>query len=334
MTAATQHAGETNARLVEDKGQPASRSPADRKLVVIAGRCGRLANRLVLFANFIALAEEQGHRLINFTFHSYAGLFGTTSRDIYCQYPVAERKSWLDAVPALAGALRKTRLCYRAVRAASKLNERLPIFGRAIVTLRESPGQAITVLDGPEVQAKIREARIVFVNGWNFRAPDCVRRHAVKIRSYFRPIAAYEQSSRQAVDRLRQDANVVVGVHVRQGDYRRWRGGKYFFPISQYAAWMRELAEQFPARKVSFLVCSDDQLDAREFPELPVGFGAGSPVGDLYALAKCDCVFGPPSTFSQWASFYGDTPLLHLYDRGGRIERGKFCVSYLGEIPK
>ena len=87
------------------------------KLFIIALRCGRLANRLSLFANFIALAEHQGHRVINFTFHSYAKLFETTRRDIYCQYPVPSRRSWLEAVPGAAYLLRTTRILYHAVRA-------------------------------------------------------------------------------------------------------------------------------------------------------------------------------------------------------------------------
>ena len=63
------------------------------KLFVISGRCGRMANRIILFANFIALAEEQGHRVANPTFHSYAKWFETTRNDIYCQYPRATRRS-------------------------------------------------------------------------------------------------------------------------------------------------------------------------------------------------------------------------------------------------
>ena len=80
----------------------------DQKLFIISGRCGRLANRTVLFANFIALAEEQGHRVMNPTFHSYATLFQTMRQDIYCQYPSAARRSWLDAMPGVAWADRKS----------------------------------------------------------------------------------------------------------------------------------------------------------------------------------------------------------------------------------
>jgi len=124
-----------------------------------------------------------------------------------------------------------------------------------------------------------------------------------------------------------------VGVHLRQGDYRTWLAGRNFFPTPCYVQWMHELAEQFPERKVAFLVCSDEPRDAREFSGLQVGWGPGSPVGDLYALAKCDYILGPVSSFSQWASFYGNKPLRHVRDRGERVDCDSFRVSFLREIP-
>ena len=337
-----------NSRPGDDGRRPGQPFPKDGKLIVISLRTGRLANRLTLFAHFIALAEEQGHRIINFAFHSYAHLFETTRRDIYCRYPVAERRSWLDVVPGVAAALRKTRICYQIVCYASIWNESFPVFGKSVVTLREKPrsnvipldGPEVTLLeksrsnvvplDGPEVQAQIRDARIVFAHGWPFRVPTSwLPRHSGKIRDYFRPIEEYDRASREAVDRLRRDADIVVGVHIRHGDYRVWQHGKYFFPASRYAGWMQELAAQFPDRKVAFFVCSDEPRTADEFPGLSVGLGAGSPVGDLYALAGCDYIFGPQSTFTQWASFYGNKPLFLLNDASARLERAKFRVSCL-----
>jgi hypothetical protein len=198
------------------------------------------------------------------------------------------------------------------------------------VTLREKPRSNVIPLAGPEVQAQIRDAWIVLAHGWPFRVPtDWIQRHAGKIRDYFRPIEEYARASREAVDRLRRDADIVVGVHIRQGDYRTWHGGKYFFPASLYAGWMQELAAQFPDRKVAFFVCSDEPRTADEFPGLSVGLGAGSPVGDLYALAGCDYIFGPQSTFTQWASFYGNKPLFLLNDANARLERAKFRISCL-----
>ena len=304
------------------------------KLLIVGLRCGRLGNRLTLFANLVAYAAEHRHRLVNVTFHSYAAFFETTRRNIYCRYPFPQRQSWLDRIPGVASAIRKTRIFYHVIRRVSLLNEKLPLFGKRVVTLREGRGQLIILLETPEVQAQIEEAKVVFVYGWIFRAPGAMRRQAEKVRAYFRPIEEYERASSQAVAPLRQDAKVVIGVHVRQEDYRRWRKGSCFFTMPQYAAWMRELADQFPGQRVSFLVCSDEPRRPEEFPGLSVGFGPGSAMGDLYALAKCDYILGPLSSYSQWASFYGNKPLYSLRDSEDHLELGKFRISYLDDIPR
>jgi hypothetical protein len=318
-----------NARWIDGGDAACGFCPSDPKLFIIAKRCGRLANRLMLFAHFIALAEEQGHRLINFTFHSYAHLFEVTRHDVYCRYPAGGRRSRFDAVPGINAAIRKTRILYHATRAAALLIERFPVFGGKVMTLRETPGAIVTPLDGPEVQARICDAKVVFVYGWRFRAPGLVQKHAQKIRAYFQPVESYVRTSDDMVRLLRREADVVAGVHVRQGDYGGWRGGKYLFPISQYASWMRQFAEQFPSQKVSFLVCSDEPRATSEFPGLSVGLGTSSPMRDLQALGKCDFIFGPPSTFSRWASFYGNRPLYLIGGVNDQLELGKFRTSCL-----
>ena len=92
---------------------------------------------------------------------------------------------------------------------------------------------------------------------------------------------------------------------------------------------MRELAGQFPGRKISFLICSDEPRNADEFSGLSVGFGTASPVSDLYALARCDYILGAKSTFSEWASFYGGKPLLHLLDGNVPVKLENFRVCHL-----
>jgi hypothetical protein len=305
---------------------------ADNKILVVGLRTGRLGNRLVLFANVIGFAAEHGYRVVNVAFHSYAHLFENTRRDIYCRYPVVRRRSLFDLIPGAAPAIRKTRIFYQFIRHASEWNDRFPILGKSVFTLREIPRQTL-LLDAAEVQSRLAGAKIAFVHGWRIRAPESLRRQADKIREYFRPIASLADASRQVVERLRQEAEVVIGVHLRQGDFRTWKNGQYFFTPERYAAWMRELAGQFPGRKTAFFVCSDEPRQASEFPGLTVAIGAGPAMVDLYALAGCDYIFGPLSTFSQWASFYGNKPLYHLRSNDDRVECSRFAVSDLQEIP-
>ena len=47
-------------------------------------------------------------------------------------------------------------------------------------------------------------------------------------------------------------------------------------------------------------------------------------ITDLYALSKCDYIIGPPSSYSQWASFIGDVPLCPLLDSNMDISMDSF----------
>ncbi len=306
----------------------------NKKKIVLVNRCGRMGNRLVLFANFAALAEELGCTIVNCPFHSYAQSFVNTRRDIYCRYPASSRKSIWDRIPGASGIIRGTRIFFHGTRALSSLIERLDIGKNTIFTLREEKGLPVIIsLESPEIIDAIGRADIVFANGWKFRAPNLVKKHAERIRSYFRPIPGIEEVARHAVEELRQDADIVVAVHMRRGDYRRWQQGRYFFSKDRYAQWMQQMEKLFPQKRVAFLLCSDEAFSRDDFPGLSVRPGPGTPTEDMHAMAECDWIFGPLSTFSQWASFYGATPLFHLRDKDDQLELQKFQVSNLHEVP-
>lgn len=76
-----------------------------------------------------------------------------------------------------------------------------------------------------------------------------------------------------------------------------------------------------------FLLCSNEPQDAEAFAGFPVTFGTGELVEDLYALAGCDFLLGPPSTFTIWASFYGTVPLCHVYDPAAALTPESFHLS-------
>jgi hypothetical protein len=180
---------------------------------------------------------------------------------------------------------------------------------------------------------QLGQARLVFLYGWTFRAPTLVRRYFSQLRAYFQLEPQHELPGRTAVAALRRQAQIVIGVHIRYGDYRVWRGGKYYFPLDQYVGWMRQAAQQFHPCQVGFVVASDELRQPAEFSDLNVQIVAGLPVEDSYALSQCDYIMGPPSSFSQWASFYGQVPLLNLKQAQQRIDKDQFFVSALDEIP-
>jgi Glycosyl transferase family 11 len=292
---------------------------------MISFRCGRLANRLVLFANFIAFAKEKGIRVGNPTFQSYSDMFEGTRENFWCQYPAPSKVRWVSWATK---PLRLTRLMHHLVRYGALLNETLSPF-RKVKTIHEVEGEAFTDLESSAFGQRIADATFVFVYGWLFRTPSLVKKHAATIREYFTPATRFRSQGELAVAELRSAADVLIGVHIRQGDYRRWCGGQYFFEASDYANWMRQAERLFTGQTLGFLVCSDEPRTSAEFEQLLVGFGPGNPVGDVYALSQCDYIIGPRSTFTQWAAFYGNVPLMHLETKSDEIGLQRFQHCFL-----
>ena len=47
-------------------------------------------------------------------------------------------------------------------------------------------------------------------------------------------------------------------------------------------------------------------------------------ITDLYGLSSCDYIMGPPSSYSQWASFVGNVPIQFLLSDDADVLLGQF----------
>lgn len=278
-------------------------------MIVIVEKTGQLGNRLFNFANFIAFAAETGQTVLNPSFDEYAPYFETTSSDVFCRYPA--RKS----SPLITNNLGVRRRLYKlintyAIRWLHKL--RLQKWAISIVHV---PDRQIYILDdNPAARKPLLEKRLTLVAGLNFRDISGIEKHLNKIREYFKPIRAHQQRVDSVIKRARQDCDVLVGVHIRQGDYETHLGGRYFYDINVFKSFITRIENLMPDRRVGFLVCSNGELDPQDFVEHTVTFGPGHIVEDMYSLAACEYIVGPPSTYSLWASLYGGARLHFIQD--------------------
>jgi hypothetical protein len=134
------------------------------------------------------------------------------------------------------------------------------------------------------------------------------------IREYFAPSKSIMQSVDEDFNGRKSNNNVIVGVHIRRGDYITFRGGRYYYSIKQYNEYLLKLNKYFGNEKVTYFIASDESIN---IDLLSNGncfkLTTSSPSHDLYGLSKCDYIVGPPSTFSMWASFVGDVPLAYIH---------------------
>ncbi len=172
----------------------------------------------------------------------------------------------------------------------------------------------------------LRLLRLNMIEGWSNRLGNqqMVINQSEKIRSIFLP----EKSIRDAVDPVFdafEKDMVVVGLHMRRGDYKTWRNGQYYYTDEVYASVMQRIQQQVKNKHVKFLLCSNEALDLQNFSNFDCFvIPDTSGLKDLYALSKCSYILGPPSTYSQWASFMGKTPLKFLMAADEKIEMSMF----------
>ena len=80
---------------------------------------------------------------------------------------------------------------------------------------------------------------------------------------------------------------------------------------------MKDLADEAKKKglEIRFLICSNEPFDTKQTNQNIIRIPEADGITDLYGLANCDYIVGPPSSYSQWASLYGNVPLcLILYN--------------------
>jgi hypothetical protein len=263
-------------------------------MIVIAYKPGQLANQLFLFAKFIAYSYRHHCRVLNPAFHDYAHYFDATAHQ---RIPSSAGKNG-SANRALA------RLFYTIMSYAGRIGHRMKL-NKGFFSVLYLDWKDHFDLDH---DSTLKRAGLHLIRGWEFGAEDLLRSYKEQIRTFFRP----EEKLQAAIDHFAVDrSGILMGVHIRHGDYRSFEGGKYYFETKQYAVWMKSLKQRYPT--VHFLVCTNNrELTQTNFDGLDVTFAPGHELIDLYLLSTCDYIMGPPSTYSLWASYYGSVPLYQI----------------------
>ena len=234
-----------------------------------------MGNQLWSYSPYIAHAKNTGQRVVIFGLRGYRHLF-----------PSLDQYDFIWVAPP------------RLSRVVNHLSWRLKTIGVKKMNIK-IPGIPL---------------RIMFSwNAPNFHALQ--KENASFIREVFAlpdPPANFRKTNES-----RKASETIIGIHIRRGDYKQWRGGKYFYEFSHYKKIAEHLRNQINKeeskkgeKRVRFFLSSNEDL-THFIPELPDSFSypGQSAVEDLACLSACDYIFGPSSTFSMWASYYGNVPL-------------------------
>ena len=135
------------------------------------------------------------------------------------------------------------------------------------------------------------------------------------------------QRAKDMMSVLRAEADMVVGIHIRRGDYATWHDGRFFYELEDYHQFMLRIQEVYKDRRVAFFISSNEDFDVDRFEGCHCRRFGKEPSGailDLYTLALCDRMAGPFSSYSRWASFIGRVPLCFLESKDQQFSDDSF----------
>lgn len=287
-----------------------------RRLVFTHGG-GRFANQLMLFGHLIGLVEDCPELyLCNFSFWEYAKFCEGTAGNPRCMYPSGVGKGdslvrRMHGIVNSCGAGRIPRRMHDAIGRMLHFAAR----GRSL-----SAADRKLDLADPAVRERLLSTPTTFLSGWNVRDWPAFSRHADKLRAFLKPPAHFRDAARDRVDALRANSPVVIGLLMRQTDYRQWRGGEYFLSSAAYRGIIDQIWARF-GENAQILVTSDEAQEEAIFldPRIAWGsgtFGKGHFMESFSELGECDLIVSVPSTFAAWAAFLGGRPLLCLPAKG------------------
>jgi hypothetical protein len=262
---------------------------------------GQLCNKLWSITPISAYASENNIKLIIFFFDEYSSLF-----------------------PNLKGH-KHIKVCHLF----SFLSKRNSLLKRLYVYLsRVIPDRIETLgLFSPVDLSVVGTKKLVLLNGWSCRFLNILKAHDFA-QKYFSMDSADDSVLIDSYKTSAPENTVIVGVHMRRGDYRTYCNGKYHYTNSEYTDMMRRIMEENPDFSIAFILCSDEPVPYSAFPVSCkiVERTEFSPTTDLKVLSLCDYIIGPPSTFSQWASFTGNVPLRIIEDLSVNLNFESFKI--------
>ena len=285
--------------------------------IYVAQSIGQLGNRLVQFAHLIAFSEKTGCRIYNPSFYLYSKYFKGTSGSLCCKYPRTNSQNSSSLTQ---------KMIYYLLRVIGGLG--LPkIFSNfEYLDIHWTAGDYD--LGNPHFLEIVRKKRGVFLLGsYKHRFFQGFAETGDQIRDFFRLVPEIEDRVERHMLNVRKSVDIVVGLHIRQGDNFTDPGRCDAFSSQEYAFLAEEAQNLFGEQNVAFLICSNAKQNPDFFKNLNVFHGPGDFVEDMYSLAKCDYLIGPgESSFSEWASFIGGKPRYAVKNPLKKMELSDFKI--------
>lgn len=192
-------------------------------MVILGYKTGQLGNRLFQYAHWMGNACAYKYALYNPSFDEYGSYFNRDKE---------------ASIYEMTGSLLSLYIVRKFVLLLSKI-----VFKYLHLWQKNTIGnhwiRFYRIFDDEECNLRslefirLREStKCLVVQGWLYRDNVSFRTYADQIRKFFRLLPEHENNIENLMHNVRTSPpDLVVGLHIRGGDYKKFLGGKYYYTL-------------------------------------------------------------------------------------------------------
>lgn len=278
-------------------------------LVVLHDGHGQMCNKILFQINVLASSYVRDYKVLYYGKQSFDGF-------LLEQKELEQRVVYRKKAP---------KWLYNITRFANKLSSALDAEWLKFVMASSNTQDKVSHLLSKGYLCSHK----AYLYGWPFYDLFALRNASSYIREYMCPTIEVGKYVDNEMKKIRDTHTCVIGVHLRRGDYKAWRDGRYFFSDSEYKRCINDLIQEFEIQEnIKVLLFSNEEIQVLDFydKKYSVKRMLGSPAQDFHMMSKCDYLLGPPSSFSGLASFLGKVPRYMIEDANKKMSKNDFLV--------
>jgi len=289
----------------------------NKKAIILQHGGGELANQLWNFVSVFAFCLEKKFECRNYSFFEYNCNFNIPVKNKLIEFIFF--KPFSQRIERRNGFFTKFfRNLYKIYIIIVRI-----FFKNKIVSSKNTTNE-VFYLPPSSTESKyislLENKSIIYFEGWLFRNPTGLEKYRKEILEYFKPNEKIEKNINKYILELRKRYEHIIGVHIRQGDYKIFKGGKYLIDQKRIREILDEYLSFFQknSEKICFLITSDGKIEENNFVGLNYIISKKNPVEDLFLLSKTDIVIGSDSSFGEFSAYYGN--ISHIIFKNEKID--------------
>lgn len=292
--------------------------PTKTVIVLDQPKGGRLANQLWNSISIYAYCLHKNFTFFNPSFVQYADYFPNL------QTPQTFRSKVIHSIARH----RKLFDVYRQS-IITRSAQNVAIASRQTFYLAPSPAGSA---QKKKVLARLENttSKQIYFYGWLFRNPLGIDKYRKNILNQFAPQPESSATVSAFLKPLRNKYKYVIGVHIRQTDYRRYANGKYYLSQVRIHSMLEKYHRSLGGSRQStgYVLCSDEAINTALFSDKKYHLGIGTEIEDLFTLSKCDAIIGSNSTYGALAAYMGDIPIKVFNDNQKNWDTFRKATSF------